>query len=97
MPGNLQNSVISYPSTLVVLFTATPLNFKFYLSLSQPDILHCAVTLQWLASYCTEFGFRSLNIFISIYLILPAALGPGVYSASNRNEYQKQKRNVSRE
>jgi hypothetical protein len=23
------------------------------------------------------------------YLILPAALGPGVYSASNRNEYQK--------
>jgi hypothetical protein len=27
----------------------------------------------------------------SIYLILPAALGPGVYSTSNRNEYQKQK------
>jgi hypothetical protein len=25
------------------------------------------------------------------YLILPAALGPGVYSASNRNEYQKHK------
>jgi hypothetical protein len=33
----------------------------------------------------------------SIYLILPAALGPGVYSASNRNEYRKQKKNVSRE
>jgi hypothetical protein len=31
----------------------------------------------------------------SIYLILPAALGPGVHSASNRNEYQKQKSNVS--
>jgi hypothetical protein len=30
----------------------------------------------------------------SIYLILPAALGPGVHSASNRNECQKQK-NVS--
>jgi hypothetical protein len=27
----------------------------------------------------------------SIYLILPAAIGLGVYSASNRNEYQKQK------
>jgi hypothetical protein len=27
--------------------------------------------------------------FFSIYLILPAALDPGVYSASNRNEYQK--------
>jgi hypothetical protein len=36
MPGNLQNSVISYPSpTLVVLFTAPPpLHSKFYLSLS---------------------------------------------------------------
>jgi hypothetical protein len=31
----------------------------------------------------------------SIYLILPAALDPGVYSASNRNEYQKQKNNIS--
>jgi hypothetical protein len=33
----------------------------------------------------------------SIYLILLAALGPGVYSAFNRNEYQKQKNNVSGE
>jgi hypothetical protein len=31
-----------------------------------------------------------VNEFFSIYLILTAALGPGVYSASNRNEYQKQ-------
>jgi hypothetical protein len=30
----------------------------------------------------------------SIYLILSAALGPDVYSASNRNEYKKQKNNV---
>jgi hypothetical protein len=29
--------------------------------------------------------------FFSIYLILPAALGSGVYSASNINKYQKQK------
>jgi hypothetical protein len=35
---------------------------------------------------------RKMNF--SIYLILPAALGPGVYSASNRNEYQKQRNNV---
>jgi hypothetical protein len=35
------------------------------------------------------------NFFFSIYLILPAALGPGIYSASDRNEYQKQKNNVS--
>jgi hypothetical protein len=32
-----------------------------------------------------------------IYLILPAAIGSGVYSGSNRNEYQKQKTNVSGE
>jgi hypothetical protein len=28
-----------------------------------------------------------------IYLVLQATLGPGVYSASNKNEYQKQKNN----
>jgi hypothetical protein len=33
----------------------------------------------------------------SIYLNLPAELGPGDYSASNRNENQKQKNNVSEE
>jgi hypothetical protein len=33
----------------------------------------------------------------SMYLIFPAALGLGVYSASNRNEYQKQTNNVSGE
>jgi hypothetical protein len=32
---------------------------------------------------------------LSIYLILPAAIGPGVYSVSNRNVYQKQKNIVS--
>jgi hypothetical protein len=37
------------------------------------------------------------NKFSSIYLILPAALGPGLYSAYNRNEYQKQRNNVSGE
>jgi hypothetical protein len=34
---------------------------------------------------------RSMNSFL-IYLILPAALTPGVYSAYNRNEYQKHKK-----
>jgi hypothetical protein len=37
-----------------------------------------------------------VNTFFSIYVILPAALGPEVYSTSNRNEYQKQN-NVSGE
>jgi hypothetical protein len=33
----------------------------------------------------------------SIYLILPAALGPEVHSAFNRNEYQKHTNNISGE
>jgi hypothetical protein len=28
---------------------------------------------------------------LSIYLILPAPLGPGIYTVINRNEYQRQK------
>jgi hypothetical protein len=32
-----------------------------------------------------------VNDFFSIHLILPAALVPEVYSASNRNQYQKKK------
>jgi hypothetical protein len=43
------------------------------------------------------FEIRWGEWFLSIYLILPAALGPGVYSASNRNEYHKHKNNVSGE
>jgi hypothetical protein len=38
-----------------------------------------------------------VNDIFLVYLILPAALDPGVYSASNRNEYQKQNSNVSGE
>jgi hypothetical protein len=32
------------------------------------------------------------RMILLIYLILPVALSPGVYSASNRNEYQKHKK-----
>jgi hypothetical protein len=41
--------------------------------------------------------FLALILDGSSYLILLVALGPGVYSASNRNEYQKHKNNVSGE
>jgi hypothetical protein len=37
-------------------------------------------------------GSRPDEVNSSIYIILPAALGPGVHSASNRNEYQKHKK-----
>jgi hypothetical protein len=39
-----------------------------------------------------RFETRWSQWTFSIYLILPAALGPGVYSAFNKNEYQKQKK-----
>jgi hypothetical protein len=40
---------------------------------------------------------EEVNEFFSIYLFLPTALDPGFYSAANRNEYQKQSKNVSGE
>jgi hypothetical protein len=39
----------------------------------------------------TQWGEWTFSIDVTI----PAALGYGVYSAYNRNEYQKQKNNVS--
>jgi hypothetical protein len=42
-------------------------------------------------------GFPIKLLIFSVYLILQAALSPGDYSAFNRNEYQKQKNNVSGE
>jgi hypothetical protein len=36
-----------------------------------------------------------VNYFFPMYLILPAALGSGTYSVSNRNEYQKHINNIS--
>jgi hypothetical protein len=43
------------------------------------------------------FETRWGEYIFSIHLILLAAVGLGVYSASTRNEYQKQKNNVSGE
>jgi hypothetical protein len=40
------------------------------------------------------FETRYSKIIFAIYLILPAALGPGVYSASNINEYQNKKKKM---
>jgi hypothetical protein len=52
---------------------------------------HCATS--WKTAGSTPDGGGRI---LSIYLLLQAALGPGVYSASNRNEYQKQNNNASR-
>jgi hypothetical protein len=54
---------------------------------------HGSIVVEVLCYKLEGRGFRpdEVNEFSSIYLILQAALGPGVHSASNRNEYQKQK------
>jgi hypothetical protein len=49
-----------------------------------------AVLLHGLDIVKTACGrIPQVNLFFSIYLILSAALGPGVYRASNRNKYLK--------
>jgi hypothetical protein len=54
----------------------------------------CSVVLEALCYKPKGHGFETgwCELIFSIYLILPAALGAGVYSASNRNEYQKQEK-----
>jgi hypothetical protein len=52
------------------------------------DILIQGTTIQ-VGMSRVRFPVRTL--YSSIYLILPATLGPGVYSDSNKNEYQRQK------
>jgi hypothetical protein len=42
-----------------------------------------------------KFETRQGEWIFLIYLIFPAALDPQIYSASNRNEYQKHTNNVS--
>jgi hypothetical protein len=58
---------------------------KHYVPLisTAPDLLMACLTM--------------VSLCLTMYPILPAALGPGVYSACNRNEYQKQKKKVSGE
>jgi hypothetical protein len=43
---------------------------------------------------CRGFETRWRERFLSIYLIVPAALGPEVYLTSKRNEYQRQEKKM---
>jgi hypothetical protein len=57
---------------------------------ARSSVVVCGIMLQAGMSLVGD-PVRSINFF-SIYLILPTALGPGDYSVSKRNEYQKQKK-----
>jgi hypothetical protein len=53
-----------------------------------------------LRHYATSLKVTDLRpgcgeVIETVYLILPGLPYPGVYSASNRNEYLKQKNNIS--
>jgi hypothetical protein len=63
---------------------------------------YCKITLSFSSSNwdIRYISYRTRKVAGSIpeevnfkYLFLPAALGPGVYSVSNRNEYRKHKNN----
>jgi hypothetical protein len=71
------------------------LAFPFSWSAFSIVTILCALYRSWMRlGYKSEgpgFGIPWGKLFVTIEVIIPAALGPGVYSASNRNEYQKQK------
>jgi hypothetical protein len=57
----------------------------------QGDADFCC-TVEWTRHYAANrkvAGSIPDEVNFSIYIIFPVAPGPGVYSASNRNEYQK--------
>jgi hypothetical protein len=67
---------------------------------SRLQFMYLCMLLVWLLLNTLYFSillhsFDTEYSLFSSYLILPAALGPGVYSESNRNEYPKQENNVS--
>jgi hypothetical protein len=65
------------------------INFQFIMWLHKTNILMRHLLLRGAPN--------EVNWIFSIYLSLPPTLGLGVYSVCNRNEYQKQKNNVSGE
>jgi hypothetical protein len=53
--------------------------------------------ISWSDDGVLEMTLEVASLFSVIFISLPVALGHGVLSASNRNEYKKQKNNVSEE
>jgi hypothetical protein len=84
--------------TRIMFATTSSVNLQYYCHVRLSVFLSFTWVI-WQVTSQKITGSRPFDVseFFSIYRILPAALGPGVYSASNRNEYQKQKSNVSGE
>jgi hypothetical protein len=61
-----------------------------------PTLAFCKTHFSIFKALCYKLevmGSIPDEMIFSTYLILPDALGPGVYSTPNRNEYQKHKNN----
>jgi hypothetical protein len=67
----------------------------FYILWPAGQIGSMEFEIKYLRHYATSqkviFETQLGKWLLSVYLILLAALGPGVYSVSNRNDYQRQK------
>jgi hypothetical protein len=85
---------------LIFISKLRPISILIYTGISVPFHMlsgeHGSVVIEVLCYKPEDSGFDSQwGHWISlIYLILPATVGPGVYSASNRNEYQKHKKKI---
>jgi hypothetical protein len=66
---------------------------SFHLFIKQMQGVRGSIVVKVLCYKAEGYGFETRwgEWIFSIYLILPASLGPGIYSASNRNEDQKEK------
>jgi hypothetical protein len=72
----------------------------FYLLLFHAKVHHFVLSesILWLRHYTTSRKIagsitdEAIDFLLPIYLILPAVLGPGISSVSNRNEYHEQRK-----
>jgi hypothetical protein len=78
MKHKLMNALKIFPSIMLLFLQKS---YKLYIN--KLRLRHYATARKVACSRPDEVSESS------VFLILPAALGPGVYSASNRNEYQK--------
>jgi hypothetical protein len=104
-PAGTQVNTTCYRSLcmcFMLLDTATAPNIRLVFILETPHVYREVENdywniiyiyyIMWLRHYATNrkvAGSKPDEVNFLMYLIFPAALGPGVYSASNRNEYQK--------
>jgi hypothetical protein len=80
-------------STILILST----NPNITTPLQHGVVERVSVVVKALCCRLKVVGSRPDELNLSIYLILLVNLDSGLYSASNRNEYQKHKNNVSGE